>query len=97
MITARFLKAPPRPNFREVLNQPDQIRLRLGDSLRRSGCGQISPEETKSAIHRLHSGKVPGLDEIALEMLKAGGDVMVKHLMALLNVCWRLRQVPDEW
>lgn len=40
---------------------------------------------------------MPGLDEIALEMLKAGGDVMVEHLMALLNVCWRLKQVPDEW
>lgn len=45
------------------------------------------PKETKSVFHGLRSGKAPGLDEIAPEMLKAGGSVMVERLMALFNVC----------
>lgn len=91
-------------HFREDLNQPDPLILYVFDGGIAQedlvvDTGEIMPEETRSSIHRLRLGKAPGPDEIAPKMLKAGGNVMVEHdfFTALFSVCWRSRQVPDEW
>ncbi|KAK1798816.1 hypothetical protein P4O66_007096, partial [Electrophorus voltai] len=57
----------------------------------------ITIEETKVAIRTLKANKAPGLDEIAPEMLKHGGDTIVNTLIVLLNKCWQDQSVPSDW
>ncbi|KAK1802256.1 hypothetical protein P4O66_021914 [Electrophorus voltai] len=57
----------------------------------------ITIEETKVAIRTLKANKAPGLDEIAPEMLKYGGDAIVNALTVLLNKCWQDQSVPSDW
>ncbi|KAK1785456.1 hypothetical protein P4O66_018823 [Electrophorus voltai] len=49
----------------------------------------ITIKETKVAIRTLKANKAPGLDEIAPEMLKHGGDAIANTLTVLFNKCWQ--------
>ncbi len=48
-------------------------------------------------VKTLHRGKVPGVDEICLEMLKALDIVGLSWLAHLSSVAWRSGTVPLEW
>ena len=61
---------------------------------------EITPpsfEEVQSAIRRLKNHKSPGSDGIAAEMLKAGGDVLHKHIYEIICDIWHKETMPDDW
>ena len=53
--------------------------------------------EILTAIKRLKNNKAHGIDEVNAEMLKNGGDCLIRQLTRLLNECWKQQAVPDEW
>jgi len=57
----------------------------------------ISLAEVMEVVKKLFSGKVPGVDEIRPEMLKALDIVELSWLTCLVNVAWRSGTVPVEW
>ncbi|KAI3360210.1 hypothetical protein L3Q82_014521 [Scortum barcoo] len=48
-------------------------------------------------VHKLLSGKAPGVDEICPEYLKSLDVVGLSWLTRLCNIAWRLGTVPLEW
>lgn len=57
----------------------------------------INEDEIKKAITKLANGRSPGSDEIIAEMIKQGGDVLVKKLKILFNMCLGRNEIPKEW
>ncbi|KAI2650200.1 putative 149 kDa protein [Labeo rohita] len=54
-------------------------------------------EEVKLAVYALKNGKSPGLDQVAAEGIKAGGDTLLPRLHNLIKLIWRLNKVPTRW
>lgn len=89
-------------HFKEMFNQPllpttfpDELLTPVDDL--QIEVGLITMSETTTAIQALKNGKVTGLDEIAPEMVKYGGQDVARELTRLLNACWVLATVPDAW
>ena len=51
----------------------------------------------RRAIKRLKAGKAPGVDGIVAEILKAGGEEIVKALTQLCRKAWREEKLPTDW
>ncbi len=54
-------------------------------------------DEVETAIKKLKKYKACGVDEVYGEMLKAGGDTMVKILHRLFTRVWKEEKVPEDW
>jgi hypothetical protein len=55
------------------------------------------PTKDEIALKALIAGKVPGIDNIPLEILKVGLETSVKILYPLLKNMWGKKTVPEEW
>ena len=49
----------------------------------------ITKDEVRRSISAMKNHKTPGADAISAEVLKAGGDEMIKFLVMLFNKVWR--------
>ena len=58
---------------------------------------EITEEEIRRAIARLKRGKAAGVCGIQGEMLKAGGDTVVRWLHIIFNIVWEKGKAPEEW
>ena len=54
-------------------------------------------EKVKLAIARLKRNKSPGVDGISTEMIKAGGNELVKEIHKVCEQVWNERKVSVEW
>lgn len=54
-------------------------------------------EEIAGQIRRLKNNKAPGEDEITAELLKYGGEELVKHVHALIALIWETEKMPSSW
>ena len=54
-------------------------------------------DEVQRSISTMKNHKAPGVDAISAEVLKAGGDEMIKFLVMLFNKVWREENPPLEW
>ena len=78
------------PNDNQDLDTGCGEKLKIED-------GDITIEEVIRAIKKLKNGKSAGVDGIQAELLKNGGDEMVKKITTLCNQVWKLEQVPKDW
>ena len=53
--------------------------------------------ETQAAVNRLKWGKAPGICGIHAELLKAGGNVVLVSLHAVLCSAWNTGIIPTDW
>ena len=53
--------------------------------------------EVKNSINTLKNRKSPGWDKITTEVLKAGGEHMVKMLQHIFRQIWEDGVTPEEW
>ena len=58
---------------------------------------EITEEEIRRAIARLKRGKAAGVCGIQGEMLKAGGDTVVRWLHIIFNIVWEEGKAPEDW
>ena len=58
---------------------------------------EITEEEIRRAIARLKRGKAAGVCGIQGEMLKAGGDTVVRWLHIIFNIVWEKGKAPEDW
>ena len=57
-------------------NDQQSFRLLVWEVLKLKGVGRMK-EEVQKTLKKMKSGKAPGVDEIACEMLKAGGATVI--------------------
>ena len=53
--------------------------------------------EIKAAVKKLKSGKSPGDDKIAAELIKAMDDTGLAKLCSLCNSIWKHKHWPNDW
>ena len=58
---------------------------------------EIMKEEIKRGIGKLKEGKGEGVCGISGELLKAGGEVVIKWLFKIYNMVWRTGVAPEDW
>jgi hypothetical protein len=89
-------------HFNSVLNSSSVIDLRTFASMHQEPVLSDldlppSVHEVESAIRSLSTGKSPGMDGIAAEVLKAGGSVIAQQLAALYQKSWLQGTLPQEF
>jgi hypothetical protein len=57
----------------------------------------ILESEVEWAICQLKDNKAPGMDGIPIEMIRAGGDEMVRKITLLCNRIWETGEWPKGW
>ena len=58
---------------------------------------EITEEEIRRAIARLKKGKAAGVCGIQGEMLKAGGDTVVRWMHIIFNIVWEKGKAAEDW
>ena len=59
--------------------------------------GEITEEKIRREVWKLRSGKASGMCGIQGEVLKAGGEVVVKWLQEIYNMVWRTGVARSDW
>ena len=57
----------------------------------------ILREEVEAAAKALKMGKSAGMDNIAAQLVQAGGEAMIEILSAICNKIWRTGEWPTTW
>ena len=53
--------------------------------------------EVELAMEKLKSHKLPGIDQIPAELIKAGGRTIRGAIHNLIIVIWNKEELPEEW
>ncbi|KAG0723026.1 LINE-1 retrotransposable element ORF2 protein [Chionoecetes opilio] len=56
-----------------------------------------SLDEVREAVAKLRGGKAAGVCNISAELLKAGGEAMIRGLHAALTAVWQSGTIPPDW
>ena len=57
----------------------------------------ILESEVRNAILTLKNGKSPGPDNIPSELLKHGGESIIKIFQTICQQIWKTKKWPDQW
>ena len=58
----------------------------------------VTVDEVKKAVQLLKNNRAPGICKITSEMLKAGGDNVIRRLMTyIINEVWYSENLPEDW
>jgi len=90
-----------REHFQELLNRPAPTRRyhpnpQEGQDLD-IDTGVPSLDEVVKAVTKLKNHKAAGTDKISAELLKSGGDVVLKRLHTLIVKIWSEEYAPEDW
>ena len=53
--------------------------------------------EVRAVITKLKTSKAPGIDRIESDLVKAGGDTIVKIMHKHCNKIWAAERFPEQW
>jgi len=56
-----------------------------------------SASEFESAIEKLKSHKLPGIDQIPAELIEAGSRTIRSEIHTLIISIWNKGNLPEEW
>ena len=56
-----------------------------------------SASEVELAINKLKCHKLPGIDHILAELIKAGGRTICLEIHKLITSIWKKEKLPEEW
>ncbi|XP_054862758.1 golgi transport 1Ba isoform X1 [Amphiprion ocellaris] len=86
-----------KEHFEELLNLENTSSVGEAEPEVLGEASSISVAEVAEVVKKLLGGKVPGVDEIRPEMLKALDIVGLSWLTCLYRVAWASGTVPVEW
>jgi hypothetical protein len=91
-----------KEHFEELLNEgAEEYEENSSRKPYHSNDGKDIPvpllSEVKDAISSLKNNKVPGDDNLAAELFKAGGDALAQKLYELISRVWSDETLPSEW
>ena len=91
-----------KEHFSTLLNQECNADLSVLDDIPHEAVQtelEIPPtsEELEKAMGQLANNKAPGPDGIPVEVLKAGGEPLLKELHTLLPMIWEEERVPQDF
>ncbi|KAI8494385.1 hypothetical protein Bbelb_276110 [Branchiostoma belcheri] len=78
---SQLLNHPPVPEDPDLKDAADAADGSNTDS----PTPPVTPDEIRTALRKLKNGKAPGICKITAEMLKAGGDHIIKWLTQIIN------------
>ena len=58
---------------------------------------KITEEEIRKSVGKLKKGKAGGVCEISGELLKAGGEVVIKWMTVMYSLVWGTGVAPMDW
>jgi hypothetical protein len=88
-----------REYFDHLLNE-DELAQAGGEmemEIEEVGVDAPSIEEVQAVIMKQKNHKAAGTDGIPAELIKAGGDRILRDLTLLIEHVWREEQIPEEW
>ncbi|EYC15224.1 hypothetical protein Y032_0037g3398 [Ancylostoma ceylanicum] len=59
--------------------------------------GKPNIDEIRKAVRSLKNGKLPGVDNITAEAIKAGGEVLLRRLHSLISLVRQSEVIPATW
>ena len=83
-------------SFYEKLYESDRTTFTMFEEDPNDPILPVTLSELKHALNKLKKGKAPGPDSITSEMLEAGGDLLHKQLMKLIDLIIKTRIVPEQ-
>ena len=57
----------------------------------------IEVDEVREAMSGMKSDKAPGVSEVSIDMLRAGGEECLIWILDLLKAVWDKEQIPEDW
>ena len=57
---------------------------------------ESSASEVELAIYKLKSHKSPGIEQIPVELLKAGGRIICLEIHKLITSIWKKEKLPED-
>jgi len=87
-----------RNNFSQLLNVKvfndiRQRKIHTAEPL----VSELSALEVQMAIENIRKHKSPGIDQIPVELIKAGGRTICFDTNKLTNSIWNEEELPEEW
>ena len=75
------------------INDVRQTEIHTGEPL----VPDPSASDVELAIEKLKSNKLPGIDQVPAELIKAGCKTIRRYVHKLIISIWNKEEFPDEW
>lgn len=89
---SQLLHHPPVPLDPDLTNAASEVSSDEDDAV-----DPVTLEEVSLALKSLKNNKAPGICAITAEMIKAGGDCMLRWLTHIINHVWVTELLPSDW
>jgi hypothetical protein len=90
-----------REHFDGILNKetipPSEPSPTQGVSAESRVVSELTMEEVQKALHKMKNNKSPGIDTIPSELIKFGGESLMKRIHELIRRVRAHEKIPDEW
>jgi len=91
-------------HFEELLNEKERMILNDKETMEKedhTNEDDLSQtptiEEVAERIRRMKNNKAPGEDGITAELLKNGGQMLIKEIHELIKAIWKSEKMPSKW
>jgi hypothetical protein len=75
----------------------DELENRIYEETENEKEDEISEGELMLAIRAMKNGRAPGIDEVAIEMIKAAGEMGRRWIGRVIQAAWIQKKIPEDW
>ena len=88
-----LLNHPPIPTDPDLLEEANNNHL----TNQQCSIDPVTEAEVHAALKKLRNSKAPGVCGITAEMLKYGGNTIIRWMTIIINFVWVLEVLPEDW